>query len=118
CGDRMPLPVLIIALLMLQRLGVPDAYRARVDAYRAGTEVSDADLGIHPVALEDANRWTPEDLQAAAMLHTDVCLRLVRIGRAGEARSQLDAASMLLRAAVAGDAAIIDYARRWRDTVA
>lgn len=91
--------------------------RQRIDAYRSGTEVTDADLGIRPVAVDDTNGWTAEDLEASAMLHTDIALRLVRTGRRGESTEHLDDAGALLQAAVRLDPARVEYARRWRDTV-
>jgi hypothetical protein len=51
------------------------------------------------------------------MLHTDVCLRLVRARRQADARAQLDAAVALLRAATAGAPERVEFATRWRDTV-
>lgn len=106
-----------VLLLVAQSTAPPASYRQRIDAYRSGTMVTDADLALPVIGPESTAAWTPVDLQAAAMLHTDVCLRLVKIGRAGDAGRHLQAASTLLRAAVAEDAAVVDYARRWRETV-
>jgi hypothetical protein len=94
------------------------SYRQRIDAYRAGAEVSEADFALRPVGLEDTSGWTPEDLEAAAMLHTDIGLRLLKAGRPGDSRPQLDAAAALLQADVHIDPSRGEYARRWRDTVA
>jgi hypothetical protein len=100
------------------------AYRARVDTYRAGTNAGDDpggsgdDLsGLIDRVINPANGWTAVELEAAAMLQTDACLRLVKTERKSDARVQLDAAGTLMRAAVARDAAQVDYAVRWRDTV-
>jgi tetratricopeptide (TPR) repeat protein len=112
----MRIGVLIIALL-LQRPDASLAYRARVDAYRSGTAIGEADLTL-PAGVEPPDAWTPLDLEAAAMLQTDVALRLVKTGRRGDSTPHLDAAASLLRAAVARDEARVEYARRWRDTVA
>jgi hypothetical protein len=103
------------------------AYRARVDAYRTGTDAGDGGQGgsgtenlpgLIDRAIGPTSEWTPVELEAAAMLHTDVCLRLVKTERKGDARIQLDAAGTLMRAAVTHDAAQVAYAIRWRDTVA
>jgi tetratricopeptide (TPR) repeat protein len=125
--------ILIFALLVAlyappsnpQRADTFRAYRARVDSYRTGTDAGDGpdgsggdDLpGLIDRAVNPVNGWTSVELEAAAMLHTDVCLRLVKTERTSDAQVQLDAAGTLMRAAVARDAAQIDYAVRWRDTV-
>ena len=109
--------VFIIALLILQRADVSEPFRARVDAYRDGREVGDADLGTRPVVLADTHGWMAVDLEAAAMLDTDVGLRLARSGRHTDSTPFVDAAGTLLRAAVDLDGARLEYAWRWRDTV-
>ncbi len=92
-------------------------YRAAVEAYRSGAPAADVLPADADGASDPEGTWSAIDLEAAAMLHTDVSLRLVKAGRSADARAYLDAASRLLRAAVARDAAAADYARRWRDTI-
>jgi tetratricopeptide (TPR) repeat protein len=69
---------------------------------------------VDPEAL---GGWAPVELEAAALLHTDVALSCGRSGRWSDAKSQLDMAVAFLNAAVARDDTRIEYARRWRDTV-
>ena len=98
-----------------------------MDAYRAGAANASNDAldrltadELSRVAARAAERtdWTADDLNAAAMLHTDACLRLVKADRRADAQRQLDAAANLLHAAVDRDGADRAYAIRWRDTVA
>lgn len=105
-----------VALLAAQSADPLASYRQRIDAYRSGGDAAEIDPAIAAPAAA-SSRLTPMDLEAAAMLHTDVCLRLAKSGRAAAARAQLDAASTLLRAAVSLDPAAAGYARRWRDAV-
>src|SRR5262249_51810409 len=105
-------------LLLAQQTPDPAAsYRQRIDDYRSGTEVSDGDLARPAIQGTPAPEWTPEDLDAAAMLQTGVGLRLVKSGPRRDSAGYLDAAAGLLTAAVAADPARVEYARRWRDTV-
>jgi len=106
-----------MALLVLQTPSVPTSFAARVGAYRQGQEVTDADLGDRPVTLDDTRDWTADDLEAAAMLQTDIGLRLVKTGRRAESAPHFDVAAAILKGAVDLDGARVEYARRWRDTV-
>lgn len=110
---------LLAAVLLLgaQSADPLASYRQKIDAYRSGGDVAEIDPAIAATAVVTSSGLTPPDLEAAAMLHTDVCLRLVKGGRLAEARAHLDAAATLLRGAVLRDAAGADYARRWRDAV-
>ncbi|HEX4566227.1 MAG TPA: hypothetical protein VH138_06320 [Vicinamibacterales bacterium] len=109
--------VFSIALLVFQTPNVAQSFSARVNGYRQGHEVTDADLGIRPAILDETRGWTADDLEAAAMLQTDIGLRLVRTDRRGESASHFDVAAALLKGAVDIDGARVEYARRWRDTV-
>jgi tetratricopeptide (TPR) repeat protein len=93
------------------------AYQAAVAAYRSGDPADDVPAELAERAGDPASGWAPIDLEAAAMLHTDVCLRLVKAHRQAEASTQLDAASALLRAATARAPDHVEFATRWRDTV-
>jgi len=94
------------------------AYRHAVDGYRDGAPPGDPDPSLAGRAADSSSAWTADDLAAAAMLHTDVLLRLARASRSSDARLNLDAATTLLQAAVSRDAARAGFARRWRATVA
>ena len=107
----------IITLLLFQTPDVAQSFSARVDGYRRGQEVADADLGIRSAILDDTRGWSPEDLEAAAMLHTDIGLRLVKTDRRGESAAHFDEAAALLKRAVDVDVARVEFARRWRDTL-
>lgn len=109
--------MLLIALMAVQRPDASASYRARIDAYRSGTNISDTDLALPVLDVNALKGWTPVDLEAAALLHTDIALQLGHSGRWADARSHLDAATTLLSAAVGRDEARVEYARRWRDTV-
>src|SRR5262249_32531947 len=93
------------------------ALRARVDAYRSGSEIRDADMALPGVDTDSLDGWTPVDLEAAALLHTDIALRLVKSDRRSDAQLHLDGAATVLRKAVERDETRLEYARRWQDTV-
>src|SRR3974390_342348 len=102
--------ILLIALMAVQRPDGGASYRARIDAYRSGTDVSDGDSML-PVGDADAlEGWTPVELQAAALLHTDIALRLGHSGRWPDAGVHLDAATARLKAAVARAETRVEYA--------
>jgi tetratricopeptide (TPR) repeat protein len=107
-----------MTLLAVQSTNPFGSYRQRIDAYRSGMEVSEADSALRPVDLDETRGWTPKDLEAAAMLHTDIGLRFLKAGRPGDSTQHLDAAAALLQADTHIDPARVEYARRWRDTVA
>jgi tetratricopeptide (TPR) repeat protein len=127
-----PLLLLIAALSIATSAGSAKsahdlfAYRQLVDEYRGGTLTIDADAGWitqdHSSsldrAIDPASGWTAIDLTAAAMLHTEACLQLVKIGRRSDALAHLAAATRLVRAATELTAEREEFARRWRDTVA
>jgi len=132
-------------------------YRQLIDAYRHGERIADGDVdrvlgaegaylvpetthlvaesthlaadSTRPVARasESGSTWTADELTAAAMLHTDACLRLVksrrRVGTDSAAPSgavagaHLEAAATLLGGAIERDGLTRDYAIRWRETV-
>ena len=101
------------------------AYRLRIDEYRAGRPAADGDItglthdpSIVYRIVEATSGWSDSDLAAAAMLHTDVSLRLVKLARQPEAAAHIDAATALLKAAVERRPEETQFARRWRDTVA
>jgi len=101
------------------------ADRQLVDEYRAGSQTADGDIAwlsddpsVVARVVAPASGWTPMDLMAAAMLHTDASLRLAKAGRRADAVVHVDAASTLLRAAVDRESERSEFARRWRDTVA
>jgi tetratricopeptide (TPR) repeat protein len=68
-------------------------------------------------AADASSGWGADDLAAAAMLHTDILLKLVKHSRPEDAAAQMHGATTLLRAAVARDPARAAFARRWRSTV-
>jgi hypothetical protein len=110
--------VLVIALATVQRPDPAGIYRARVESYRLGTPITDSDLALKAVDVDAlSGDWTPVDLEAAALLHTDVALLLAKSNRQPDARPHLDDAARLLQAVVARDGTRVEYARRWRDTV-
>jgi tetratricopeptide (TPR) repeat protein len=100
------------------------AYRHLIDGYRDGVRQGDAlvvpsaDLSLITHVVDPASGWTAADLAAAAMLHTDVTLRLVKRPGQQDAAAQVDAAMALLRAAVERDPGRASFVRRWRGTVA
>lgn len=102
-----------------------DAYRAAVDEYRDGRAPADgntpppiADASILDRVATGANGWTADDLAGAAMMHTDAALRLVKAARPSDAAIHLDAALAALQAAASREPQRLEFARRWRDTVA
>lgn len=88
------------------------AYRQLVDDYRhrSGASVQRASALVETEiqsfvdaalnARDDSPPWTGEELRAAAMLHTDACLWLLKSGRADAAFVHLNAARRLVEAAV------------------
>jgi hypothetical protein len=100
------------------------SYRLLVDDYRAARPTAEADLkrltpdpSIIDRVIAPSSGWSPMDLAAAAMLHTDVSLRLVKMARQPDAVAHIDAATTLLRAAVDRGSEQTPFARRWRETV-
>jgi tetratricopeptide (TPR) repeat protein len=115
--------VLLASALSQQQADVM-AYRQVIDAYRDGRVLhgepiaSGAEgLSIASRVVESASGWTPADLAAAAMFHTDVALRLAKSARQEGAAAHVGAAAALLRAAVAREPTRTAFARRWRSTV-
>ena len=88
------------------------AYRQLVDDYRhrsgasverASTLVETEIQSVIDAALnarDDSPPWMGEELRAAAMLHTDVCLWLLKSGRADAALVHLNAARRIVEAAL------------------
>ena len=81
------------------------AYRQLIDEYRAGRRVADGDISrltsdqsMVGRAVEPASGWSAVDLSAAAMLHTDLALLIVKKARQPEAAVHIDAATTLLSA--------------------
>ena len=83
-------------------------YSTLVSAYRNQDAASIRQLAARPVsdvralvdeALYDSRgqtAWTPDDLRAAAMVHTEVCLQLLESGRTSAAFVHLSAAGALI----------------------
>jgi tetratricopeptide (TPR) repeat protein len=100
------------------------AYRHAIDVYRDGVVpgasgvVDGADPAMAGRVLDGAAAWTAADLAAAAMLHSERALLLARRSSAQAAAMQVDAAVLLLRAALERDSAWAPFARRWRSAVA
>lgn len=95
-----------------------DEYRSRSSiAHGAGPWLPDDSSETVSHVVDPASGWTPIELTAAAMLHTDGALALIR-DRPTEALVHLDAAMRLLAAAITRDSERRDFARRWRDAVA
>ncbi len=101
------------------------AYRQLIDEYRAGRPAADGDISrltrdpsIVDRVAEPTSGWSAMDLTAAAMLHTDVSLLLVKKALQPDASAHIDAATTLLRAAVDRSSGQSEFARRWRGTVA
>lgn len=96
---------------------IVDAYRAREnDAERLASQLPldrIAALSARVTASDVERGWDAADLRAAAMLHTDVCVRLLKAGRPPEALVHLDAAIVFLDAALLRAAEYRDFARRW-----
>jgi len=100
------------------------AYRKVVDEYRDGGSAPPAnvvsltaEVSIVDRAIAADGEWTADALAAAAMLHTDVALRLVKTGSRSLASPHLDAAAALLRAAVARAPEREEFLQRWRNTI-
>jgi tetratricopeptide (TPR) repeat protein len=102
------------------------AYRRLVDEYRSGSSTVHSDSAwlshdpsrtvndvVHP-----SSGWPVIELTAAAMLHTDACLELIRARRRSDALIHLDLAIRLLTAAIERDPDRTQFARRWHDVVA
>jgi len=84
-----------------------------VELARLGNDLpSVVERAAHP-----SSGWTAIDLSAAAMLHTDACLRLLKSGNQPGALIQLNAAMTLLDAASARAPERADFARRWHIVV-
>jgi len=101
------------------------AYRHAIDAYRDGGVLHQEPVvfgaeGLFMVSrvADPASGWAAADLAAAVMFHTDTALRLVKVSSQQDAATHVDAAAMLLRAALERDPARAAFARRWRSTVA
>jgi tetratricopeptide (TPR) repeat protein len=116
---------LVACALSLQPPADFTAYRHAIDAYRDGSvlpgePVAAGAPGLSLVSrvVDPANRWTADDLAAAAMFHTDLALRLARASGQQDAASHVDAAAALLRAALERDPGRAAFVRRWCSTVA
>ena len=100
------------------------AYRQLVDDYRhrSGASVQRASALVETEiqsfvnaalnARDDTPPWTGEELRAAATLHTDACLWLLKSGRADAAFVHLNAARRLVEAA-ARDRSSQPFASLW-----
>ena len=123
-------PAVLLALLAIaavpghaRRPGDGHTYRAAIESYRDGARVPETDIawlpdvpGMVKEAVNPTAGWTPMDLAAAAMVHTDVALQLVKTDRRPDAITHIDAATTLLRAAVGRAPERAEFARRWRET--
>ncbi len=119
--------LLVVAAISSHAQGPADvaAYRQLIDEYRAGRRVGDADISrltsdpsLVGRIVEPTSGWSPVELTAAAMLHTDLGLLLVKKASQPDAGAHIDAATALLRAAVERSSGQAEFARRWRGTVA
>jgi hypothetical protein len=125
-GPRTFVPFMLLAALAgAQRSADLTRYHEAVDAYRAGAAIDDPRVApftrtatVAAQAVDAPTGWTAADFAGAAMLHTDVALRLVKAARPDDARAHLDAATNLLRIAADREPARAAFARRWRSTVA
>lgn len=100
-------------------------YRHAVDSYRAGHRPGDRDADQIPdpstiveAIAAPASGWTADDLAAAAMMHTDTSLSLLKGNRPADARVHIENAARLLEAALARDPSRAGWARRWSIAVA
>ena len=101
------------------------AYRHLVDDYRHRSAASLqraatlAEPEIRPFVDEalkaggDSSPWTRDDLHAAAMMHTDTCLWLLKSGSADAAFAHLNAAIRLVEAAMGRDRSSQAFANLW-----
>jgi tetratricopeptide (TPR) repeat protein len=101
------------------------AYRQLVDEYRHRSAASLqraaalAEPEIRLLVDEALNAgggsspWTRDNLHAAAMMHTDVCLWLLESGSADKAFAHLNAAIRLVEAALDRDASSQAFAKLW-----
>jgi tetratricopeptide (TPR) repeat protein len=120
-GATLPSVLLACAMSLHQPADLA-AYRHAIDAYRDGgvlrPELGAEGLSMVSRVVDPANGWAAADLAAAAVFHTDMALRLVKVSSQQDAATHVDAAVMLLRAALERDPARATFARRWRSTVA
>ena len=86
-GAAIAVALLVIAAISSHAQGPADvaAYRQLIDEYRAGRRVGDADISrltsdpsLVGRIVEPTSGWSPVELTAAAMLHTDCGLLLVK----------------------------------------
>jgi hypothetical protein len=96
-----------------------DDYRARIlTTDQAAAQLQDADLPALVERLTDStDALTPIERRAAAVLHTDVCLYLLKSERHAHAAAHLDVATALLDSAVPTAPADVEFARRWHAIV-
>jgi tetratricopeptide (TPR) repeat protein len=117
--------VLLACVMSLQQPVDLATYRQVIDAYRAGGVLQQGavvlkaeSLTIVSRAIDPASGWAAADFAAAAMFHTDMALRLVKVSGQEDAAAHVDAAAMLLRAALERDPDRAGFVRRWRIAVA
>jgi hypothetical protein len=96
-----------------------DDYRARIlTTEQAAAQLEDADLPALAKGLTDStDALTPTERRAAAMLHTDVFLQLLKLDRQAHAAAHLDVATALLDSAAPAAPADVEFARRWHAIV-
>ena len=122
---RATLQSVILVWALSQQAPDVGVYRQSVDAYRDNAaprgELADslaaAGLAIVGQVTDPASGWTAANLAAAAMLHTEVAIRLAKVSQPQQAAAHVEAATALLRAALERDAGRAAFARRWRSTV-
>jgi hypothetical protein len=92
-----------------------DDYRARIlTTERAAAQLQDVDLPALARQLTGSTEaLTSIERRAAAMLHTDVCLQLLKSERQAHAVAHLEVATALLDGAAATGRADVEFARRW-----
>ena len=114
--------VLAFFVVAVQFVAPAPDYRALVDGYRRnGTPQVMELLSLPPDAVKTAvNRatrddagWTWEETRAAAILHTEATVQLLRSGNKSPAGMHLDAAQRLLDKTMKLEARQEDFAWRW-----
>src|SRR5215204_146914 len=112
----------LASLILLAQLPAPAEYRTLVDEYRRnGTPQVIELLAMSPEAVRTAltsaiagdSAWAWEETRAAAVLHTDAILHLLRAGSTSGVDMHLDAAQRLLTRTMTLQPRQEDFAWRW-----
>jgi tetratricopeptide (TPR) repeat protein len=117
----------LASLMLAAQIAAPVAdYRALVDAYRRNGKPQVIELLATPAdvvkaavvrATRDDSGWTWEETRAAAILHTDAMLQLLRSGNRSGLDMHLDAAQRLLTRTMALEPGQEDFVWRWYSLV-